>query len=317
MDVYRTSAGGSCPDCSNPALREFETRLVCDECAGMLLELDELATSVHELDGDADPATVSEPTPTQKKCPRCAKEMQEVHVEIGKLDLKTRLLHCDTHGVWMPREVMTAVFARASRRAHAGRAAGRTYGGVSGGGGGGGGGVPSYFGHGGMNAAMSSIASAFGHGGPASSALAISNWGASRPRVHTLFVSAHKGKTLGCPACKDTKLQYEGERWTCSTCAGCFVEDAALTAMVMEMTNTPWTVPDVKGGPGDRNCPVCETPMIVEVLEAVTIDRCKAHGVWFDDTELQSALHHASTPDSGGVGSWLKQLFRRHGKTED
>jgi Zn-finger nucleic acid-binding protein len=57
--------------------------------------------------------------------------------------------------------------------------------------------------------------------------------------------------------------------------------------------------------------------MVVEVLEAVTIDRCSPHGVWFDEAELQTALHHASEPHRSGVGSWVKQLFHRHGEPQD
>lgn len=52
--------------------------------------------------------------------------------------------------------------------------------------------------------------------------------------------------------------------------------------------------------------------MIVEVLEGVTIDRCDVHGVWFDDPELEQALHHSSAPPDGLV-AWLKRLFRRAG----
>src|SRR3954465_3568848 len=129
--------------------------------------------------------------------------------------------------------------------------------------------------------------------------------------VHTLFVSAFQDKTLGCPSCKDTKLQFAGDRWSCTTCAGCFVEDAALAGMVQEMTNQPWEVPPLTGAGSDRQCPVCSKLMVVEVLEAVTIDRCLPHGVWFDDSELQTALHHATEPNKG-VGSWVKRLFHRH-----
>jgi hypothetical protein len=166
-----------------------------------------------------------------------------------------------------------------------------------------------------MSAAMAGIANAFGRGGPASSALAISNWHDHRPRVHTLFVSAHKDRRLGCPACKETALSYQGHRWGCATCAGSFVENAALAAMIAEMSQQPWAAPAVSGAPGDRACPLCGAAMLVELLEAVTIDRCADHGVWFDDEELQAALHHAGAPPLG-IGGWLKQLFHRHGSIE-
>jgi len=84
--------------------------------------------------------------------------------------------------------------------------------------------------------------------------------------------------------------------------------------MISEMSHAPWEPPAIAGAPGERSCPICNTQMIVEVLEAVTVDRCTAHGVWFDDTELQSALQHASG-EPPGMGGWLKRLFHRHGKT--
>lgn len=305
-DAYRTS-GFQCPSCENAPLREFSGRLVCDECNGMLIEADDFAASIHELDGKTDPLAVSDEQPTTSACPKCARAMTACHVAIGRLKLKGELKRCDRDGLWVPRDTMTAAFARASRSV-AGHGSGGARGGVS---------APagSNSGAGGMSGAMGSISNAFGGGAPASGRLAIGNWRSERPRVHTLFVSAHQDKTLGCPVCKETKLAFVGDRWACSTCDGCFVEDAALAAMVMEMTNAPWEVPPVTGAGSDRKCPVCTSPMRVEVLEAVTIDRCSPHGVWFDDTELQTALHHASAPPSG-VGSWIKQLFHRHGTTE-
>jgi Zn-finger nucleic acid-binding protein len=298
-----------CPSCERSPLREFSNRLVCDECNGMLIEEDDFAASIHELDGKTEALAISDEQPTTQACPKCTRAMTSCSLAVGDMKLKGSFMRCDRDGVWFPRDAMTAAFARASRSV-AGRGTGGSgngFSGVPGGVGGGGGG--------GMQDAIGSVRSAFGSG-PATSRLAIGNWRENRPRVHTLFVSAHKDKTLGCPVCKETRLAFIGDRWACATCDGCFVEDVALAAMVMEMTNAPWDVPPMTGAGSDRMCPVCTSPMTVEVLEAVTIDRCSPHGVWFDDTELQTALHHASAPPSG-VGSWIKQLFHRHGKAED
>jgi TFIIB-like protein len=267
-DVYRTS-GFQCPSCPSSPLREFGRRLVCDECNGMMIEADDFAASIHELDGGTEPLEIADPQPQTKACPRCTRALTSCTLSIGTLALKGRFLRCDRDGVWVPREAMTAVFARASHRPRANDGKG----------------------------------------------LAISQWRDTRPRVHTLFVSAYKDRRLGCPVCKETRLHYHGDRWSCSTCSGAFVENAALTAMVEEITAQPWEIPAVTGAGSDRHCPVCAALMTVEVLEAVTIDRCAPHGVWFDDSELQTALHHASSPDRG-VGSWIKQLFHRHGTPE-
>jgi Zn-finger nucleic acid-binding protein/uncharacterized protein YbaR (Trm112 family) len=314
-DVYRTSAF-ACPVCAHASLREFQERLVCDECNGMLIGIDDIAASIHELDGSSELLVPDDSEPSSTACPRCRNPMSSCALRLGQLELTGRFLRCDRDGIWFPRDAMTAIFARVSRRggyrgmgAVGGSSGDR---GVTGTHSGGIGNMPS--GHGGMSGAMASIQNAFGAGRPASGALAISNWQDRRPRVHTLFVSAHKDRRLGCPSCEETALDYQGDRWTCVTCAGAFVENAALAAMVMDMSQKPWDLPVASGGPGERACPICKVPMIVEVLEAVTIDRCATHGVWFDDTELQAALHHVSEPI--GVGAWLKQLFHRHGRTE-
>lgn len=313
-DVYRTS-GFACPTCPSAALRAFQNRLVCDECNGMLIGTDDIAAAIHELDGSSEPLALVDDRPAEAACPRCRAPMVTCALRLGSLDLPDRFLHCTHDGIWFPRDAMTALFARVSRRGGF-----RGLGAVGGGGGGERGtassggamvaNMPS--GHGGMSGAMTSIQNAFGGSAAASSGLTISRWQDRRPRVHTLFVSAHKDRRLGCPSCEETALDYAGDRWTCATCAGSFVENAALAAMIMEMSHQPWNVPPVSGAPGERACPICNAAMLVEVLEAVTIDRCVAHGVWFDDTELQTALHHVSG-DPQGIGGWLRRLFHRHG----
>jgi ribosomal protein L37AE/L43A len=301
-DAYRSSPH-LCPTCGNTALREYGHNLVCDECNGMLIPAAELAASINELDGGSESLTTSDARASDKPCPKCAGAMTSNHVAVGTMKLHDRLLVCATDGVWCSQEAMAATFARAYRRSQPWGRGGIAAGSIS---------PPSLPGaSGGMAGAMASIGRAFG-GGAASSGLAISHWADARPRVHTLFVSAYKDRALGCPSCKEAKLQFRGDRWDCDVCKGSFVEDAALSAMVMEMTAQPWVPPTVKGAPGDRQCPVCKTAMIVEVLEAVTTDRCAAHGVWFDDKELQDALAHASAP----AESWVRKLFHRHGKPE-
>ena len=316
-DAYRTS-GFVCPTCPNSALREFQSRLVCDECNGMLLSADDLVGSIHELDGSLTGALeYLDEKPAKAACPRCRGPMSTCGIKLGALAIGDTFLHCARDGVWFPRAKMTALFARVSRSGGfrglgATSAVGASAGhGVNAGGSFNAstvGNMPS--GHGGMSGAMAGIANAFGGGSPASSGLAISHWGSNRPRVHTLFVSAHKDRELTCPACKAT-LAYQGDRWACATCAGSYVENAALAALVEEMALRPWTLPPVSGKPGERGCPICATAMIVELLEGVTIDRCADHGVWFDDTELQDALHHASVEPSGLAG-WVKHLFHRN-----
>ncbi len=300
-DVYRTS-GFTCPSCPHPegtgspgsslansSLREFHDRFVCDECGGMLIGVADFTASIHEIDGSTAPLEFLDVTPSSQGCPKCARAMSTSRLTLGELETKVAVARCERDGLWMPRDVMSGIFASVSRRVHSGIGDGHGYGGVS------------------------------GTGGVSAGGLTISRWrDKAKPRVHTLYVSAHRERRLGCPSCKESALEFEGDRWGCAACAGSFVENAALAAMVEEMSKQPWHVPVVSGAPGERACPLCASAMIVEVLEAVTVDRCAAHGVWFDESELADALQHASEPDPGtSVGGWLKRLFHRHGTTED
>jgi hypothetical protein len=280
----------------------------------MQLTDDDFAESIREIDGSTDSLVVTDRELTDKKCPHCSLAMKECKVTIGSLSVGG-ILHCASHGLWVPRKAMTAAFARASRRGgFSGRGATAAppsrFGGASGGSD-----TASFISnmpsaHSGMSGAMGGIAKAFGAGVPASAGLAISRWKIHRPRAHTLYVSAHKDVPLACPACKKP-LAYWGDRWRCASCPGLFVETDAFVAMVSEMVNSPWEMPALGGKPGERTCSICEAPMIVEVLEGVTVDRCSsAHGVWFDEHELERVLHHASTPQTG-LGAWIKRLFGR------
>ena len=314
-DPYRSSSC-TCPTCpGKPALREFQARWVCDECGGMLVGVDDFTESLKEIDGALDQLefTDAQPGPEGKsECPRCHAKMQSAVMTRGKLKLVGTFLRCETDGLWFPRDALTAIFARVSRRTQT------FFGGRRGGGGMSApvspitsavANMPS--GHSGMSGAMASIAGAFG-----GSRELVHAWRRDRPRVHTLYVSAHKDARLGCPSCKEAALTYAGDRWPCETCAGVFVETAALIAMVSDVANRPWEPPAVAGGLGERPCPVCGEAMLVEVFEAVTVDHCKAHGVWFDEDELQATLQHAIESDPNSTGGWLKKLFHRHGTTE-
>jgi len=281
----------------------------------MQLKADDLAESIREIDGSTDAVQIVDGKATEHKCPQCAVPMAACEVKIGKLEVSGGLLRCKTHSLWVPRKAMTAAFARALRRGgFSGRGAtsgvqSRFTGGSSGGMDAASfiGNMPS--GHSGMSGAMAGIAKAFGAGSPASAGLAISHWQNRGPRAHTLYISAHKGKELACPACKGP-LSYAGDRWACATCPGLFVETEALVAMVCEMVNGSWDMPALSGKAGARPCAICETPMVVELLEGVTVDRCaNAHAVWFDEHELEQVLHHAGQPK--GLGAWIKRLFSR------
>ncbi len=139
-----------------------------------------------------------------------------------------------------------------------------------------------------------------------------------KPRPAAPFESALGDLMVVCPSCrpKDEGPFRDGRApldltinlWPCTHCDGVFVESAAFEAMVIEMAHVPYELPPISGAPGPRGCPACDRPMAVERLGTATVDRCAQHGIWFDETELAEALQTA-VPASGGVLSWIKQLF--------
>lgn len=102
---------------------------------------------------------------------------------------------------------------------------------------------------------------------------------------------------------------FQGDRWTCATCLGAFIQEPALTGLVAEMIDGPWELPPPVGSVGPRACPVCTQPMTIETTESVTLDRCAGHGLWFDAGELATTLEHAGGLHDGGVRAWVKKLF--------
>jgi rubrerythrin len=269
-DAYRTSAF-ACPACGSPNVRPFGDRVICDDCAGMLIGEDDFQQAMFELDQKAYGYEYGGATGTDKACPSCTRPMTQQSVQLGRYTLPDETLRCDRHGMWIPQEAMTSLFARANRKGGFGSSQGRR-----------------------------------GGRGGAQVELAITKWWNDKPRVHTLYVSAYKDRTLACAVCDGRPaLAYQGDRWSCRQCHGLFVETAAFIAMVSEMTTAPYELPEPTGAPSDRQCPLCSEPMTTEH----GIECCAAHGFWFDENELASTLHEAAQPASAPRG-WLRRLFR-------
>jgi Zn-finger nucleic acid-binding protein len=59
-------------------------------------------------------------------------------------------------------------------------------------------------------------------------------------------------------------------------------------------------------------CAVCTVPMETLVIQGTPVDRCTAHGVWFDASELghvlaaHAAAHHPEDQDDGVAGEALE-----------
>jgi ribosomal protein L37AE/L43A len=298
MTAYRDNHV-ACPSCRGE-VHERAGHLVCTSCNAMQLTGAELASAANALDGGSDAVSIADELPDDHTCPRCGGATTTCAIAIGPVAVRGRFIQCAAHGLWMTQDAMAATFARASRRAHANVGSGRTYGGVA---------SPAIAGdvRGGFAGAIRSIGAAFGSGSPADAGLAI-NSGQGISHVHTVFVSTYKDRALACPQCAAT-LRYEGDRWACASCGGAFVENAALVAMVEDLTGEPFELHAAPTKPSPHVCPLCSTPMVTDALEGIAIERCATDGVWFGAHVLAAVLEHAVTPQPRE--SWLHRLLHR------
>lgn len=295
---YRHGSWHACPSCA-ATLREFQSRLICDHCGGIWIGAADLASAIADQRAEAPPELVArDAKPTQTVCPCCPDPLEDVRLDVKYTDgttkrLKQPFLRCARDGLWCKPDVLAGVLAVIGTRGF-------------------GGGSRSY-------ASLPEVQPVGLDGLPtggsarsASDGLAISAWRTRRrQRTKTLSpVNAYADRTLGCPACPGRELRFLGDRYACEQCAGIFVENAAVAALVNEISPAYWELPAPSGKPGPRACPVCRELLVVEELETVAIDRCGAHGVWFDPAELATMLEHASrNVHEGGLRRWLARLF--------
>jgi Zn-finger nucleic acid-binding protein len=101
---------------------------------------------------------------------------------------------------------------------------------------------------------------------------------------------------MWCPVCKSSELDPAGYTWRCARCDGAWVEADVLVPLLEErvaaLVELEW-----KPGHEDhvRVCPVCTAAMATVELGTVALDRCPAHGVWFDARKLAALLKQAKS----------------------
>jgi hypothetical protein len=96
-----------------------------------------------------------------------------------------------------------------------------------------------------------------------------------------------------CPRCARPLSPEGGEAWSCEPCNRGFVIESVLLGRVESLTGhragRAVALVDAAPGTGDR-CPNCAVPMSPGTLDGVVIERCVAHGVWFDRDALSAVL---------------------------
>jgi Zn-finger nucleic acid-binding protein len=106
-----------------------------------------------------------------------------------------------------------------------------------------------------------------------------------------------------CPRC-GVDLMDARSASSCPQCKGLWLREDILTEMVITMLPVP-TVGRLVFAPTAQDkrvaCPSCHQPMVLTTLADVVVDRCAAHGVWFDREELEQVLRRSATPSAIGA----------------
>jgi len=131
-----------------------------------------------------------------------------------------------------------------------------------------------------------------------------------------------------CPSCAEdhalvsSRDGSRGSHLVCEHCKGTLVPAAEVEDMLSSLLVEPFALP--AGTAGERTCPCCAAKLARLDLFGIEVDRCDAHGVWFDGKELTLVLEAASgidpktietaTPAKRSAFGLIKSLFgSRHG----
>lgn len=102
-----------------------------------------------------------------------------------------------------------------------------------------------------------------------------------------------------CPRCA-IALDTTADRKTCGRCHGVFMTEAALVTIIADLVRHTRPALDFSPPHHDdplRSCPECASRMSKHGLHDIEVDRCEAHGVWFDHGELQDVFHQVGLDD--------------------
>ena len=113
----------TCPACNSP-LREFQTRLVCDKCDGMLLTLPDLAHAIHDMTSIEPTFEYRDDKPGKRACPHCEQPMTvcklSVMFEQDVIEPKPTLDRCNEHGIWFDGQELAGVFEKVATKGYGG-----------------------------------------------------------------------------------------------------------------------------------------------------------------------------------------------------
>jgi hypothetical protein len=127
------------------------------------------------------------------------------------------------------------------------------------------------------------------------------------------------GATYACTSCS-AALTAMGTRLVCPSCQSCLVPLAEVDNAMEAVSHARERAALHLSWGRARPCPRCAHPMAACTLNAIPVDHCQEHGVWFDRDELQQILFAAATAggaavaaagatNSGGDASGIADVF--------
>lgn len=123
-------------------------------------------------------------------------------------------------------------------------------------------------------------------------------------------MDAYRDHLHPCPRCQQG-LRVFNERLVCDSCEGLMLTADDLGNAIVELTGLTPQFQIRDEAPGKRACPRCAVPMTTAKLSielegskptkpGPELDRCAAHGLWFDESELAEVLAPVAGKGFGG-----------------
>lgn len=125
---------------------------------------------------------------------------------------------------------------------------------------------------------------------------------------------------MDCVNCKQPMITAELEHVEidfCGACGGVWLDAGELESLLSDETQARQVMSSLTAAQNCtetvRKCPICRKKMekvnVGTVHNKVLLDRCPAHGLWFDRGELARVLENGQVDPDGKVVRMLKEMF--------
>lgn len=126
------------------------------------------------------------------------------------------------------------------------------------------------------------------------------------------MTTPYRDSNRTCPACNAPLREFRA-RLVCDACEGMLAPIEDLAHAIEEITGVVPAFEYRGDKDGKRACPACRAPMRTFELRVLldgmrakpspALDRCEAHGIWFDRDELAEVFEVCRAKHPGGSGA--------------